>query len=100
MFRPEFFVWFDLTPYRLSLALGILLLVRSSVGLAFPNLSHPLSIGTAAFLFLAVISQITAVDAILGWAWLDYFARLALVSLLTVTLVNTRQKFYLTVVVM
>src|SRR5262245_55221589 len=74
MFRPEFFVWFDLTPYRLSLFLGILLVVRSALSMALPNLTHPLSIGAAAFLFTSLISQTTAVDAYLGWAWLDYFA--------------------------
>ena len=99
MFRPEFFVWFDLTPYRLSLALGILLLLRASLSGKFPNLSHPLSIGAVAFLATAVVSQVTAVDVQLGWFWIDYFARLVCVSLLLVTLVDTRQKFYLTIAV-
>ena len=50
LFRPEFFVWFDLTPYRISLFLGILLVVPCLLFGTFPNLSHPLSKGSLFFL--------------------------------------------------
>ena len=80
LFRPEFFVWFDLAPYRLSLVLGIVLLLRTALGGKFPNVSHPLSIGALAFLLIAFVGQVTAVSPALAWFWFDYFARLVIVS--------------------
>jgi probable O-glycosylation ligase (exosortase A-associated) len=94
VFRPEFFAWYDLTPYRFSLILGLILLVPSLIQGAYPDVKHPLSIGLLVFLGVALLSQFTAFDVSLGWQWLDYFSRLVCVSLLTVTLVDTRQKFF------
>ncbi|HXH23615.1 MAG TPA: putative O-glycosylation ligase, exosortase A system-associated [Vicinamibacterales bacterium] len=99
LFRPEAFVWFDLTPYRVSLLLGILLVVRSAFAGVYPNLSHPLTIGSLAFLLLACAGQVGAVDPSLGWLWLDYQARVICVSLLAVSLIDTRQKLFLAVAV-
>jgi probable O-glycosylation ligase (exosortase A-associated) len=99
LFRPEAFVWFDLTPFRVSLVVGVLLLVRSALGGVYPNVSHPLSVGSIAFLGMALVSQLTAVDTSLGWMWIDYFARLICVTLLAVTLIDSRQKLFITVAV-
>jgi probable O-glycosylation ligase (exosortase A-associated) len=100
LFRPEFFVWFDLAPFRVSLILGLILVVRSAMDGKYPNLSHPLSLGAVAFLVLALMAQVTAFNADLGWMWIDYFARVVVVSLLAITLIDTRQKLFLAVAVM
>ena len=86
--------------FGLVFLVGIVLLVRTTLGGKFPNVSHPLSIGALAFLLIAFVGQVTAVSPALAWFWFDYFARLVIVSLLTVTLVDTRQKLFLTVAVM
>lgn len=99
LFRPEFFVWFDLTPYRISLLLGILLVIPCFLFGTFPTLSHPLSVGSILFLGAALVSLIDPVDAVLGWYWMDYLTRLVLVCLLAITIVDTRQKLLITVAV-
>ncbi len=53
-FRPQDWIWFDITNLRLSLVLGGILVVPAIVSGVWPNLSHPLSIGTAVFLSLGV----------------------------------------------
>ena len=93
LFRPQEWVWIDITSLRLSFVLGLLLVVPSLVTGVFPNLTHPLSVGTLAFLASALIAQIDAVNPAVGWEWIDFFARLVLVCLLTVTLTTTRQRF-------
>ena len=93
LFRPQEWVWIDITSLRLSFVLGLLLVVPSFLTGVFPNLTHPLSVGTIAFLASALIAQIDAVNPAVGWQWLDFLARLVLVCLLTVTLTTTRQRF-------
>ena len=50
LFRPQEWMWVDVSAFRLSLLLGVLLVVPSLFTGIFPNLSHPLSLGTVAFL--------------------------------------------------
>lgn len=98
-FRPQEWVWFDLTAAHASLVLGILLVVPSILGGILPNLTHPLSVGSVMFFAVALLSQFGAVQPDIGWAWLDYLGRLLLVSLLTISIVRTRRQFFLTVAV-
>lgn len=99
LFRPQEWVWIDISSLRLSLVLGGILLIRSISKGAFPNLSHPISKGIIIFLLSGLIAQTNAVDQNLAWNWLGLFARLSLVSLLLVTLVDTEKKFYFTIMV-
>ncbi len=99
LFRPQEWMWFDVTRWRLSLILGILLVGPSIVMGVFPNLTHPLSLGGLLFLVCALLGQINAFNPAVGWMWLDFFARLLIVSLLAVTLINTRRRYVLTLLV-
>ena len=97
LFRPQEWVWVDITALRLSLVLGCLLLIGSIKNNAWPNLNHPISKGIIAFLLTAFLAQSNAVNQSVGWQWLDYMSRLTLVSLLLITLVNSERRFFLTV---
>ena len=93
LFRPLEFTWVDLSSLRLSLVVGALFVVPSLLTGTFPNVTHPLSFGAILFLLSALIAQLSAFNAAIGWYWIDFLARLLLVSLLSVTLINTRQRF-------
>jgi probable O-glycosylation ligase (exosortase A-associated) len=97
LFRPQDWVWFDISQFRLSLLLGCFLLFRCFTTKAWPNISHPISIGMIAFLLTGLIAQGNAVNPALGWYWLDFFFRLTIVTLLLITLVNTERRFFWTV---
>jgi putative inorganic carbon (hco3(-)) transporter len=97
LFRPQEWVWFDLAAFRISLVLGCILLAGSILKKSLPNLNHPLSVGIAGFLLTGLIAQSNAVNQAVGWNWLDFFARLTLVCLLLVTLVDTERRLFLTV---
>jgi putative inorganic carbon (HCO3(-)) transporter len=92
-FRPQDWVWIDITFLQPSLALGLLLIVPSIFSGLYPNLTHPLSIGSCMFLLSALMAQFNAVNAAMGWDWIDFFTRLIIVCLLTVTLTTTPKKF-------
>ncbi|MEP7304812.1 MAG: O-antigen ligase family protein [Acidobacteriota bacterium] len=92
-FRPQDWMWIDVTGLRLSLFLGLLLLFPSLLSGILPNISHPLSIGALLFLVSTLLAQIGAVDQSVGWQWIDFLTRLILVCLLTVSLVRTPRRF-------
>ncbi len=92
LFRPQDWLWIDITSLRLSLVLGMVLLVPALLSGIGPNLSHPLSIGMLTFLVSSVLSQWTAVQPALGWQWIDFIARLFVCCMLMVTIVNDGKK--------
>jgi len=92
-FRPQDWVWVDITFLQPSLLLGLLLIVPSIFSGFYPNLTHPLSIGSCLFLLSALIAQFNAVNAPLGWDWIDFYTRLIVVCLLAVTLTTTPKRF-------
>ena len=92
-FRPQDWVWIDITFLQPSLLLGALLIVPSIFSGIYPNLTHPLSIGSLMFLLSALIAQFNAVNAAVGWDWIDFYTRLIIVCLLAVTLTTTPKKF-------
>jgi putative inorganic carbon (HCO3(-)) transporter len=95
LFRPQEWVWIDISALRLSLVLGCILLVGSLRKRSWPNLNHPLSIGILGFLLTGLIAQVNAINQPVGWEWLDFLARLTLVCLLLVTLVDNERRFFL-----
>jgi putative inorganic carbon (hco3(-)) transporter len=99
LFRPQEWVWTDISGLRLSLVLGGLLVIPSLASGILPNLTHPLSVGAVLFLLTGLIAQLGAVRPDLGWYWLDFMGRLVLVCLLATTLVNTKRRFFLTIAV-
>jgi probable O-glycosylation ligase (exosortase A-associated) len=99
LFRPQEWLWIDVSRLRLSLVLGVILVAPALATGVWPNLSHPLSLGTFAFFVSGILAQFGATDPALGWAWLDFQARLTVICLLTVTLITTRQRLLLVIAV-
>ncbi len=93
LFRPQEFAWVDFSSLRLSLVVGLILVVPALLSGIRPNLSHPLSAGGVLFLLTALVAQLNVVDAATGWYWVDFMARLLTVCLLSVTMVNSRERF-------
>ncbi len=91
-FRPQDWIWVDISSLRLSLVLGLLAFVPALLVGIWPNITHPLSLGAIAFLILSLVSQVDAVETTVGWYWIDYTARLILMCLLTTSIVNTRKR--------
>jgi probable O-glycosylation ligase (exosortase A-associated) len=115
LFRPQEWLWIDITRLRLSLVLSLLVVIPRGWLLsdanpdrslrqrlmqeAWPNLTHPLTIGMALFLGIAYVAQIGAFDRAVGWHWLDFLWRLILVCLVAVSLMDTRQRLMAVVAV-
>jgi putative inorganic carbon (hco3(-)) transporter len=92
LFRPQDWLWIDITSLRLSMAFGIVLLFPALATGLFPNVTHPLSIGMILFLCSSVVSQLGAVRPDIGWTWIDFLFRLFVASMLLVTLTSTSKR--------
>jgi putative inorganic carbon (hco3(-)) transporter len=92
-FRPQEWLWTDISSLRLSLVLGLILVIPSILTGIFPTISHPLAIGSILFVLLSLPAQFSAVRPDVGWYWIDFMARLILVSLMMITLINGRRRF-------
>jgi putative inorganic carbon (hco3(-)) transporter len=100
LFRPQDWVWIDVESFRLSLISGALFVVPCLFTGAWPNISHPISIGSILFLATALIAQLNAVDPQTGWFWIDFLTRQIVVTLLLITVVNTPKRFNTAIAVM
>jgi putative inorganic carbon (hco3(-)) transporter len=92
LFRPQDWIWIDITSLRLSMVFGVVLLVPALASGLFPNASHPLSIGMILFLCSSIVSQMGAVRPDIGWPWIDFLFRLFLACLLLVTLTSNAKR--------
>jgi probable O-glycosylation ligase (exosortase A-associated) len=92
LFRPQDWLWMDITRFRLSMVLGAMLIGPSLLTGILPNVTHPLSIGGLLFLASALVSQMGAFSPDVGWLWIDFLVRLLLVCMLLVTLSSTPQR--------
>ena len=99
LFRPQEWMWWDISNLRLSLVLGLLLVVPSLLTGVFPYIAHPISIGCILFLISGLLGQFSAYDPGIGWYWLDFLFRLVLVCLLAVTLISDQRRFRLALIV-
>lgn len=100
LFRPQEWLYTSLfADLRLSLVVGLLLLVPSILTGVFPNISHPLSLLTLAFLGTVGLAQSLTVWPTLSWPWVDAYFRLVLVVLLAITIINTRRRALLFIAV-
>lgn len=98
-FRPDEWAWGAFTPLRLSLVIGVLLVGSSLLRGVLPNLRHPLTILTVAFLVTGLLAQTNAIDTHRGWFWIDYFARMVLVCALMVNLITTPRELAIVIAV-
>ena len=89
MFRPQEWMWVDISGYRPSLVVGVMLVVPCLATGVFPAVSHPLGLGSLLFLGVNVLPVLDAVRPDVAWEWLGYLARLVVVSLLVAPLAAT-----------
>jgi putative inorganic carbon (hco3(-)) transporter len=92
LFRPQEWIWIDITSLRLSMLLGGILIVPALVAGRYPNVTHPLTLGMVAFICSSILSQFTAVRPELGWQWIDFSVRLFLACMMLVTLTTDAQR--------
>jgi len=116
LFRPQDWLWIDITPLRVSLLLSLLVVIprgwllsdsMQSMTLkqrlareAWPNLSHPLTLAMVLFFGTSLLAQVHAVDQRTGLLWIDYLWRVFLVAMVAVSLINTRERFTAVLAVM
>jgi putative inorganic carbon (hco3(-)) transporter len=93
VFRPLEWLWTrDLSAYRPSLWIGLLLVGSCLLTGVLPTLLHPISLGALGFFLSSLLAQHNAVDAALAWSWVDYIGRLILVGMFLVSLTTTRRR--------
>jgi probable O-glycosylation ligase (exosortase A-associated) len=98
-FRPQEWLWANIRSFRLSLVIGLILVVPAIFTGVFPNVTHPLSIGTLLFLLSGLLAQTNAVDPATGWHWIDFQAAMTVFCLLTITIVRTPRQLMLVIAV-
>jgi probable O-glycosylation ligase (exosortase A-associated) len=99
LFRPQEWVWNDISALRPSLLLAMILIVPSLATGIFPYVAHPVGLGSIAFLVAALLGQMDAYSPSVGWYWIDFLWRLLLISLLAITIVSDQRRFKITLAV-
>jgi probable O-glycosylation ligase (exosortase A-associated) len=92
MFRPQDWIWIDITSLRLSMVFGVVLLVPALAAGLLPNATHPLSLGMILFLLSGLVSQVGAVQPETGWVWVDFMFRLIITCTLLITLTTSSKR--------
>jgi putative inorganic carbon (HCO3(-)) transporter len=92
LFRPQDWLWIDINSLRLSLVIGVLLLVPGLLSGIVPNVTHPLSVGMIMFLLSALVAQLHAVNPAFGWVWVDFLVRLLLACMMITTLADNSKR--------
>jgi len=92
LFRPQDWLWIDITSLRMSLLLGVIMIVPAIASGLLPNVTNPLSVGMVGFLLCSLVTQSVAVRPDIGWTWLDFMARLFLASTMIMTLASTPKR--------
>src|SRR6476646_7759862 len=62
LFRPQEWLWFDISAYRLSTVLGAMLVLPSVASGLLPVVTHPISLGSLGFLGTSLIAHTGATD--------------------------------------
>lgn len=113
LFRPQEWVWIDISGLRLSLLLGILVVIPRSWfgrrpaaeqdGLAeesWPYVRHPLNAAMVLFMGVVLLSYANAMWPEVSWPWVDYFGRVVVISLLATSLISTPERLIWVLAVM
>lgn len=93
LFRPQEWAWGSLTAFRLSFIVGLVLVVPALCTGVWPNVTHPLTLGTAIFVLIAVSAQLDAADRATGWESIELLATSVVIALLMVRLVDSRKRY-------
>jgi len=94
LFRPQDWLWIDINSLRLSLVIGVVMMVRSLTSGVFPNVTNPLTLGMALLVVSSIVTNTTAVRPDIGWIWIDYLFRLALSSLMVAAIATDGKRLY------
>jgi probable O-glycosylation ligase (exosortase A-associated) len=94
LFRPQDWLWIDITSLRVSMVLGVVMVTRSLASGIFPNITHPLTLGIALMVCSSMITQTSAVRPDIGWIWIDFLFRLALSCTMVVALATNPKRLY------
>jgi probable O-glycosylation ligase (exosortase A-associated) len=100
MFRPQEWLWIDVSDLRLSFVIGALLVVPCLATGIFPVVFSSFGLGSSLLLALASVAQLGAVRPDLGWEWLGYLARTVFISLMIAPLATSRERILLLVAVL
>jgi putative inorganic carbon (hco3(-)) transporter len=100
LFRPQEFLWIDITPFHLSLIIGLVLTVPCLLTGRWPDISHPLSKGAVLIVVFALLAHTGAVNPEVSWQWTEHLLKLVLVCLLATRLISTKRDLILVVMVM
>jgi putative inorganic carbon (HCO3(-)) transporter len=100
LFRPQEWVWFDISWMRLSLISGLLLVVPAVASGIYPDTRHVLSKLSWAFLLCAVVSHFFSYNPAVSWFWLDFLVTMLVVALTAVNMLTDRSKYVALVTVM
>jgi putative inorganic carbon (HCO3(-)) transporter len=99
LFRPQEWLWWDMSALRVSLLLGVLVVVPCLATGVYPYFAHPISIAGVLFFAASALAQLNAVDPVTSFTWLEQLFRLLLVCLLGVSLISNQRRFKLTLIV-
>jgi putative inorganic carbon (HCO3(-)) transporter len=99
LFRPQEWMWWDISSLRPSLVLGMLLVVPCLATGIFPYVAHPVAVAGVLFFVASALAQVNAVEPALSLGWLQFLFRLLLVCLLAVSLVSDQRRFKLMLMV-
>ena len=97
MFRPLEWLWVDVSRFRPSLVIGVMLVGPCLATGVLPALAHPLALASLSFLGVNVFALLDAVRPDVGWEWLGYLARIVVVSLLIAPLAATPNRLLVVV---
>lgn len=84
---------------NLSFVLGVILVARAVMSGMLPNVTHPIAAGTILFLSTGVIAQVNAIQPDIGWYWVSYFVKQALVCCFFITIINSEHRLFIAVLV-
>jgi probable O-glycosylation ligase (exosortase A-associated) len=98
-FRPQEWMWVDISSLRLSLVIAAMLVIPSLATGIWPDLRHSLSRAMLAIVACAFVAEITTPNPRDSWAWLQQISQMLLVNLLLVRLVDTPDRLRMTAAV-
>jgi len=94
LFRPQDWLWIDITSLRVSMVLGVVLMVRSVTTGILPNITNPITLGMLLLVGSSIVTQSDAVRPDIGWNWIDVFSRLVLSCMMVVALAGDAKKLF------
>jgi putative inorganic carbon (hco3(-)) transporter len=99
LFRPQDFIWIDISRYRLSLVIGLILIIKCFFRGHWPDIRHRISQGAILVLIFSLLAQTTSVNPEQSWGWVEYLVKLIVVCLLTTRLISTTNEIKIIIVV-